>query len=225
MSGAAASPRPTLLELAVTGPVQPWIDIGCTPSTGDNSITALVIGTTTLVFPDDSAPPSIRSWATSPYLDEVDGLRSHWPLETPAAVPAPASGAISAHANGAVALDHVVVFTPDLDRTDSALAQVGFDRRRRRDASSDGLSRWQSFYRMGEVVLEVVGPSPAEEPTAAPATFWGLVIVTDRLDEAIARADGRIGDARTAVQPGRRIATVRSSAGLGVPVAFMDPEP
>jgi hypothetical protein len=33
------------------------------------------------------------------------------------------------------------------------------------------------------------------------------------------------GEARDAVQPGRRIATLRSSAGLGIPVALMSPDP
>ena len=223
MSGAAASPRPSLHELAITGPVQPWIDLGCTPSHGDNSIPAIVIGTTTLVFVDEGAPPSIDSWATLPYLDAVDGLQSHWPHGEPAGGAVPTAG--PQHANGAVALDHVVVFTPDLDRTDAALAQVGFDRRRRRDVSTADTSRWQSFYRMGEVILEVVGPSPADGETSAPARFWGLVIITDDLDAAVDAADDRIGPPRDAVQPGRRIATVRSGAGLGVPVAFMDPEP
>jgi hypothetical protein len=32
-----------------------------------------------------------------------------------------------------------------------------------------------------------------------------------------------LGDIRDAVQPGRRIATVRREAGLGVPVALMTP--
>jgi hypothetical protein len=47
------------------------------------------------------------------------------------------------------------------------------------------------------------------------------VLTVADLDAAIDRADGLIGAARDAVQPGRRIATVRSSAGLGVPVALL----
>jgi hypothetical protein len=35
----------------------------------------------------------------------------------------------------------------------------------------------------------------------------------------------RVGSIRDAVQPGRRIATVRERAGLGIPVALISPEP
>ncbi len=33
----------------------------------------------------------------------------------------------------------------------------------------------------------------------------------------------RLGESRDAIQPGRRIATARGSAGLGVPLAFITP--
>jgi hypothetical protein len=45
----------------------------------------------------------------------------------------------------------------------------------------------------------------------------------ESLDRAAAALGERLGDARDAVQPGRRIATLRRSAGFAVPVAFMTP--
>ncbi|MEI7559877.1 MAG: hypothetical protein WCJ63_04725, partial [Actinomycetes bacterium] len=54
---------------------------------------------------------------------------------------------------------------------------------------------------------------------------WGLGFITADLDKAIHELDGLIGPARPAVQPGRRIATFRRDANLGVPVVLMDPEP
>jgi hypothetical protein len=49
-----------------------------------------------------------------------------------------------------------------------------------------------------------------------------LVVVVDQLDEAAAHlGPDVIGAPKSAVQPGRRIATVRSGAGLGVPLALM----
>ena len=58
----------------------------------------------------------------------------------------------------------------------------------------------------------------------APAWFWGLVINVEDLDAAAVRIgpDG-LGAVSDAVQPGRRIATVRAELGLGVPVALMTP--
>jgi hypothetical protein len=48
--------------------------------------------------------------------------------------------------------------------------------------------------------------------------------VTD-LDAAAARLGDGLGTPRDAVQPGRRIATARGAAGLGVPLALMTPRP
>ena len=81
----------------------------------------------------------------------------------------------------------------------------------------------QGFHRLGGggLIVEVV--ERAGLPSA-PAWFWGLVINVEDLDAAAARIgpDG-IGDVIDAVQPGRRIATVRAELGLGVPVALMTP--
>jgi hypothetical protein len=49
-----------------------------------------------------------------------------------------------------------------------------------------------------------------------------VVINVADLDAAIDVAGPElVGDAKDAVQPGRRIVTVRSEAGLGLPVAMM----
>jgi len=113
-------------------------------------------------------------------------------------------------------VDHVVAFTPDLDATVEALTAAGLDHRRTRDAAR-GLR--QAFFLARPALLEVGGPVPDCD---APA-FWGLTLVVDDLDAAAARLGDRLGPAKDAVQPGRRIATVRREAGLGVPVALMTP--
>ena len=66
--------------------------------------------------------------------------------------------------------------------------------------------------------------SSAPACRTAPAWFWGLVINVEDLDAAAEHIgpDG-IGAVTPAVQPGRRIATVRAELGLGVPVALMTP--
>ena len=50
------------------------------------------------------------------------------------------------------------------------------------------------------------------------------MVVSD-LDALAERLGDDLGTPRDAVQSGRRIATLRESAGLGVPVAFMTPAP
>lgn len=114
------------------------------------------------------------------------------------------------------AVDHVVVATGDLDRTRDAFDRAGLDRRRVREA---GAMR-QAFYLAGPALVEVVAPAA---PDGSSARLWGVTLVCGDLDAAAAACGPLLGDIRDAVQPGRRIATARRDAGLGVPVALMTP--
>jgi hypothetical protein len=124
----------------------------------------------------------------------------------------------AAHPNGALGIDHVVVVTPDFDRTAAALDAAGLGLRRVRDAGGFR----QGFRRLGPAILELV-EAPHGDP-GAPARFWGLVVIVEDLDALAERLGDRLGPVKDAVQPGRRIATLRGSAGLDTNVAFMDPE-
>jgi hypothetical protein len=141
---------------------------------------------------------------------DIDGL-----------ITAVANGEVAAaprdHPNGAVGIDHVVVTTPEFDRTAAALSEVGMGLRRVRDA---GTFR-QGFRRLGPAILELV-EVPAAPP--GPARFWGLVVIVGDLAALAERLGTQLGVVRPAVQPGRHIATLAPSAGLGPNVAFMDPE-
>ncbi|HTX33169.1 MAG TPA: hypothetical protein VMD09_17450 [Solirubrobacteraceae bacterium] len=122
------------------------------------------------------------------------------------------------HPNGAVGLDHVVVMTPRFARTAAELAEAGLELRRIRQAPG-GIR--QGFRRLGPVILELV---EAREERDGPARFWGLVVNVSDLDALAERLGDRLGEVRPAVQPRRRIATLRASAGLGEAVAFMSLE-
>jgi hypothetical protein len=126
------------------------------------------------------------------------------------------------HPNGVSRIDHVVVFTPDLSRTRAALESAGFDLRRIREASEPGPPVRQAFFRVGEVLVEVV---EAAEASPGPARFWGITFRVADLERAAELLGSGLGEPRDAVQPGRRIATARGSAGLGMPVALIDDPP
>jgi catechol 2,3-dioxygenase-like lactoylglutathione lyase family enzyme len=114
------------------------------------------------------------------------------------------------HAIGATGVDHVVALTPDLDRTTAKLRAAGFDHRATRGR--------QAFFVIGACLLELVGQADGH------ATVWGLTLVVEDLDEAARQLGDRLGPAKDAVQPGRRIATVRSrEAGLTTALALMSP--
>ena len=87
--------------------------------------------------------------------------------------------------------------------------------------------RARRFFRAGEPILEVVlapeGSSVARDPDG-PARLWGLAFGVDDLERtAQARSATCSAAPRDAVQPGRRIATLRGEAGLGPAIAFMSP--
>jgi hypothetical protein len=144
----------------------------------------------------------IVAWGFTEPVDEVDGLRT-----MSGCAPAPPR----AHPNTATAIDHLVIVTPDFDRTASELPL-----KRVRETSRGR----QGFRRAGPTILELV-----EAPQAPRTQFWGLTITVEDLDVLAARLGDLLGSIRDAIQPGRRIATLRSEADLTPHVAFMDPEP
>jgi hypothetical protein len=133
-----------------------------------------------------------------------------------------------AHPNGVTGVDHVVAFTPALDRTVATLEAAGLDLRRIREQPTPAGAPRQAFFRLGPTILEVVQqPAEAIPPGGeeGPAFFWGLALLAPDLDATLAALGDRAGQARAAVQPGRRIATLPRSAGLALPVALITPPP
>ena len=118
------------------------------------------------------------------------------------------------HPVGAIAVDHVVAMTPDFDRTAGKLRAAGLDYRRTREA---GGGFKQAFFVIGPCLLELGGPAEGD------VRFWGLTLVVRDLDETVAFLGDRLGRVKDAVQPGRRIATLKRDAGLSVPLALMTP--
>lgn len=139
-----------------------------------------------------------------------------------AAPPGPASRDLpDSHPNGVAGVDHVVIATPDPERTRATLEHQGLECRRVRQATVAGREVEQGFHPAGSCLIEVVGPdgrAPGE-----PAAVWGVTFVTPDLDGLAARIPQAVASIRDAVQPGRRIATALPETGLPIPVAFMDP--
>jgi len=161
---------------------------------------------------------AVRTAPASTHLEVgVEGLAAERP-DGLALVPAAGPGADpAAHRNGAEAIDHVVALSDDIERTLAALQHAGLDLRRRREPPEAPVR--QAFLHLGTLILEV-----AEAPGRAPA-LWGLVVVVADLDRAARDLGPLLGTPRDAVQPGRRIATVRREAGIPTALAFMTPRP
>ena len=130
------------------------------------------------------------------------------------------------HPNGIIAIDHVVAISSDLDRTVAALQAAGLDLRRVREEPTPAGAPRQAFFRLGAAILEVVQepPEATERPgeTGRPSSGASPSSPPTSSHRRPPRR-GRVSAVRDAVQPGRRIATLRRGAGLSVPVALMSP--
>jgi hypothetical protein len=208
--GSETTGEPKVEWLTVAGDADAWRSIGLAVTT-DGLIP--LVGTSIRIVPAaDGEAIGIVGWALSGARDtsDIDGLATE--------VVAPATPVYADHPIGASGLDHVVVSTADLERTSGEIAAAtGCELKRIREVGS----MRQGFHRIGRggLIVELV-----ERPDlpAGPATFWGLVLIVDDLDAAheLLGAD-RISAPKDAVQPGRRIATLRAEVGLGLPVALM----
>lgn len=203
---------PSVVALDLAGAAEPWIALGLTVA---DSVAQ--VGAVTLRFGmGEEGATGLCGWSlhgTGP--PSVDGLRTQW-LPAPVRPDHPVD-----HPLGATAVDHVVVSTPDPRRTFRALEGTGMVLRREAAAGSAEHPLLQGFFRHGETIVEVVGP--AQAAGGGPAQLWGITLVVDDLDAARERLGERAGNLRDAVQPGRRILSLRREAGLPVPVALMTP--
>jgi hypothetical protein len=215
---------PRVEWLTVSGDPDVWRSLGFVVT--DDGLVPLYGTSLRIVAPgvddtdatDSSSPPQgIVGWSISGVAgtaghSSVDGLATD--------VVAASTPTFADHPIGAVGLDHVVVTTPQLERTSEAItAATGCELKRIREVGS----MRQGFHRIGSggLIVELV-----ERPDVpdGPAAFWGLVVNVDDLDVACEHIGAdRISPPKDAVQPGRRIATVRHEAGLGLPVALMTP--
>jgi hypothetical protein len=160
--------------------------------------------------------PGIRDWSMRNLeATELDGSAFGMPAADFKPTPD--------HPNGVVSLDHLVISTPDMGRTIESFESAGIELRRTRPTGTAEAPTQQAFFKVGEVILEVVGSRVSAKPGSL--RFFGLAwTVGDHDEKATVRGD-RLRPAKDAVQPGRRIATLDRAAGSTVSMAFMTPDP
>jgi hypothetical protein len=200
----------TVDELVIADPPELWEELGF--RVADD---CCQIGTVRIRL-DSRAGKRIASWSLRGIeTDALDGLATAVSQAEPREPAEP-------HPNGVTSIDHVVAFSPDLDRTVAALQDAGLDLRRIREEPTPAGAPRQAFFRLGEVILECIQlPDSPELDRSRNARLWGLALRTDDIETTAEFLGGRLGEPRPAVQDGRKIATLHRDAGSTVPLAFM----
>ena len=194
---------PQLVGIAVADEPQRWADVGFDVEAG-----RVVIGNLTIAL---GQPVDRPGWWFDPALDgSVHGIASVDALKV--------QQTAAEHSNGAVAVDHVVVTSPNVATTTVEFEERGFSLRKTRQVGSNE----QRFFWAGDTIIELVGPAVATDP--GPAEIWGIALVSDDLDESKRQLGDRLSDPRDAVQPGRRIAAIRTKEyDISITIALMSP--
>jgi hypothetical protein len=199
--------EPELAELVIADPPDSWRELGFEVDERGH----LDIGGVRLRLGGDGG--GIRAWSLMRVnaMGAIDGLPSPVPRVL---YPPP----FKTHPNGATGLDHLVIVTSSLDRTAAALARAGVELKRIQESERGRMG----FRRLGPAVLEVVERAELESDEAS---FWGVAVVVIDIDALAEQLGDRLAEIKQAVQPGRRIASLRRGSGISVPLAFMSPEP
>ncbi len=208
-------PRLRIAELEIGDDPAAWRAAGL--SVDDRGIAQ--VSTVRLRFVGNGGQRGIRRWSIAGIASAtLDGLAGE--LDS-----GDARASHVDHANTTVLLDHIVIATPDVQRTVDAFRAIGIEPRRERVGGSGTAPVRQVFVRAGEVIIEIVGPPSADERAerrSGPARFWGLAFSAADLDACASALGEALGPIRDAVQPGRRIATLHhEQLDISVPVAWM----
>lgn len=205
-------------ELRLATPVESWSSLGFEVSSSSHEALVSVAGLDFRFVDAESTGPesAVTGWTLrSSHVGaaDVDGIATWW-TDEPSPIRDPHNRL------RVTAIDHIVIMTGSLDRSSEAIErELGAPRKRVRDA---GGGVRQGFHRAGDIILEVVERPDIDAST--PSSLWGVVFVVDDLESAVNwLGPDAVSAPRDAVQPGRRIASIRREVGLGLPVALMTP--
>lgn len=199
---------PTLTRLRVGGTLRGWKRAGFLVEDREIRLEGITIEVT------DDPDVGIAGWGVTGVETDLDGLRC---------IPAEPAAPATPQPNNVTGLDHVVGLTRDLELTGRALSAAGIEARRTRDVPDADPPRRQVFHVLDTALLELMGPTQGSG-AAGTARLWGLAFVSSDLEDTVDALGLLAGEVRDAVQPGRRIATLRhQAAGLTIPTVLMSP--
>lgn len=208
-------PERQLLEINLSEDALPWERIGFDILT-QNSTQSTHVGRTKLCFKKIDTIEGISSVHVEGVKQSVDSLTFNPTTTSAGEIEAPF------HPNRIVRIDHLVVTTPNPDKTTKALIEAGITLSGVRTFGNSPNQTRQSFFWLGDVILELVGPH--EVAKDGDPLFWGLALVSSDINETVNYLGDLCTPLKDAIQPGRQITTVKTrDLSIGVSIAIMSP--
>ena len=208
-----------LLQLIIGGEAEAWSSVGFDVMELASGESVSQIGSVQLLF-DPTGERGISGAAVYGMSGAIDSLKFDMgPNLTSSSIDAYPR---SVHPNGVTQIDHLVVTTADCDRTTRAFESSGIHPRRVRTFGNDQAKMRQTFFWLGDVILELVGPDQSEANSHA--MFWGLALISDNLQATADYLGEKCTQVKPAVQPGRKITTIKTrEIGITTSLAVMSP--
>ncbi len=206
-----------LISLKVSDDFNPWCAAGFNVVESNQGTSTTHIGEVLLRFQEEPLEQGIYAIGTKNLEGVFDGLTFFVDPGTEGR-----NGEQSNHPNYVSRIDHLVVTTSDCDRTTQALETAGIEARRVRAFGKKESKMRQTFFWLGDVILELVGPDTKSGDE--PATIWGLALISDQIEKTVEFYGEAATQLKPAVQPGRFITTVKTrNFGITDALAIMTP--
>ena len=208
-----------LLKLTIGETAETWSSAGFEVMELPNGSPGCQLGSVQIQF-DTAGPQGILSAVVSGLRGMIDSL--DFDNENGLSPTHNNTSLSSTHPNGVSRIDHLVVTSSDCDRTTAAFEANGVYPRRVRTFGDDGSKMRQTFFWLGDVILELVGPDASGDK--GQTNFWGLALISDDLRTTADYLGSRCTPIKPAVQVGRKITTIKTrEIGITTPLAVMSP--
>ncbi len=209
-----------LLQITLNEDPEIWESVGFKVSQLENGDSFFALGSVQFIFATSDEPKGISSIGALGLGGPIDSL----PFETIETTDVEQLLSLSdeTHPNAISRIDHVVVTTSDCDRSTSAFHDAGIQSQRIRTFGDENNLVRQTFFWLGNVILELVGPDTKSGD--GPAIFWGLAFVSDDIEKTLSTLGNSCTPLKEAVQTGRKITTLKTrDIGISIPIAIMTP--
>ncbi|MBB33456.1 MAG: hypothetical protein CL455_07365 [Acidimicrobiaceae bacterium] len=209
-----------LLQITLNEDPDVWESVGFRVSQLENGDSFFTLGSVRFLFVTSDEPKGFSSMGALGLGEPIDSL----PFKAiePADMEQLLSLSAETHPNAISRIDHVVVTTSDCDRSTSAFHNAGIQSQRIRTFGEQKNLVRQTFFWLGNVILELVGPDTRSGDD--PAIFWGLAFVSSDIKKTLSTLGDSCTPLKEAVQTGRRITTLKTrDIGISIPIAIMTP--